>query len=81
MDVPILIGFLRPIFTVTPVLSTGDTDDIYSRLSRCSTARGSGTGFSLLDPTKVKARKLAALLLDHLSFGWAFRQLTKKHLS
>ena len=29
----------------------------YSRLSRCSTARGSNTGLSLVGPTKVKACK------------------------
>ena len=28
-----------------------------SQLSRCSTARGSSTGLSLVGPTKVKARK------------------------
>ena len=31
---------------------------IYSRLSRCITARESGTGSSLVDPTKVKALNL-----------------------
>ena len=30
---------------------------IYGHLSRCSTARGSSSGFSLVGPTKVKARK------------------------
>ena len=30
---------------------------IYSRLSRCSTARGSISGLSRGDPTKVKAHK------------------------
>ena len=29
----------------------------YSRLSRCSTTRGSNTGLFRVDPTKVKARK------------------------
>ena len=33
------------------------TRNIYSRLSRCSTARGPGIGFSLVCPTKVKACK------------------------
>ena len=28
---------------------------MYNWFSRCSTARGSGTRFSLVDPTKVKA--------------------------
>ena len=32
-------------------------DFIYSQLSRCSTARGSSTGLSLVGPTKVKVRK------------------------
>ena len=31
--------------------------NIYSRLSRCSTGRGSDSGLSLGDPTWVKARK------------------------
>ena len=31
--------------------------DKYIRLSRCSTARGFGTGLSLVGLTKVKARK------------------------
>ena len=30
---------------------------MYSRLSRCSTARGSSTGLSLVGPTKVRAHK------------------------
>ena len=31
--------------------------EIHSRLSRCSTARGSNTGLFQVGPTKVKARK------------------------
>ena len=31
--------------------------DIYSQLSRCSTASGSSTGLSLVGPTMVKASK------------------------
>ena len=30
---------------------------MFSQLSRCSTAKGSKTGLSLVGPTKVKARK------------------------
>ena len=33
MDVPILIEFLKPIFTVTTVWNTGETGDINSPLS------------------------------------------------
>ena len=36
---------------------TSTSGDYSSRLSRCSTAKGSGTGFSLLGPANFKACK------------------------
>ena len=46
----------RPTPTVTRI-HTLLLDIIYSRLSRCSTARVSFSGFSLVGPTNVKACK------------------------
>ena len=54
MDVPTLSSFLRPTLTLTSIWITGETGDIYSRLSRCSTARGSGTGSSLVGHTTLQ---------------------------
>ena len=38
-------------------LYTVPNEHIYSRLSRCSKAKGSGSRLSLVGPTKVNARK------------------------
>ena len=42
---------------VTIVQSSRETGDIDCWLSRCRTARGSGSGLSMGGPTKVKASK------------------------
>ena len=42
---------------MTIFLNTVPNEHIYSRLSRCSTAKGSGSRFSLVGPTKVNVGK------------------------
>ena len=51
-------------------------------MSRCSTARGSSIGLSLIDPTKVKARKSFLITEDSIAQGlcWVGRSFNAKSL-